>query len=84
MLDKFSALGYKTSFIRCNNGKEHIKDIEDLCNKNTIILELNASNTPEQNGVVERRIASLKQRGQAMMLAANFNKLAKRYYGARK
>src|SRR5210317_2162293 len=75
-------LGYKVKFIRADNAGENEKPLEDYCKKKGIILELTASNTPQLNGRVERRIAVNIQRANAQMYAAQFEQESREKYWA--
>jgi len=67
----------KIEFLRCDNAGENVVPLQKLADKYGFTLELTAPNTPQMNGVVERRIPVLTQKGHAMMLAARFTKDAK-------
>ena len=71
---KLRALGMTTKYLRCDNAGEHLKEMLALCDEFAMVLELTAPDTPQQNGVVERRIVILKQRALAMMIAADLVK----------
>jgi hypothetical protein len=60
-------------YLCCNNAGENVKALKGLCNEFNVIVEFTAPDTPQQNGVVERRIAVLTQRANAMMMAANLS-----------
>jgi hypothetical protein len=77
LITKLRASGMIPKYLRCDNAKEHLKDMESLCVEFTMILELTAPHTPQQNGVVERRFVVLKQRALAMMIAADLTKQAR-------
>lgn len=68
--------GHETKFIRCDGAGENIKHIKDLADETLIRLELTPRDTPQFNGVVERRIAVLKEMTRAMMMRAGLNKTA--------
>jgi hypothetical protein len=74
---KFKGSGYKIKFLPCDNAGENRQPLEGLCNKNGTVMEFPAPDTPQQNGVVERRIALLQQCTNVMLIVANFTKSAK-------
>ena len=73
VIEPLEAKGFKVEFIRADNAGENVKALEAMCKRKGITLELTAPDTPQQNGVVERRIAVLQRRGHASMVAADFN-----------
>ena len=74
LIVKLKALGMETKYLRCDNAGEHLKDMLALCEEFAMVLELTAPDTPQQNGVVERRFVILKQRALAMMIAPDLLK----------
>ena len=74
LVESLRAKDMKTLYLRCDNAGEHLKDMEALCEEFAMSLELTAPHTPQQNGVVERRIVILKQRALAMMIVADLTK----------
>jgi hypothetical protein len=64
---------YAVKYIRADNAGENEKPLMDYCREKGIELELTASNTPQLNGRVERRIAVITQRANAQMFAAGLN-----------
>jgi hypothetical protein len=70
IITNLRAMGLETKYLRCDNAGEHLKAMVALCEEFNMQLELTAPDTPQQNGVVERRIVILKQRALAMMIAA--------------
>jgi hypothetical protein len=57
ILVKFHGMGYKIEFLRCDNAGENTKPyLSVICNEYRTSKELTALDTPQQNGVVERRI----------------------------
>ena len=63
-------LGIKVSYLRCDNAGEHLEELQWLCNHFGITMEYTASNTPQQNGLVERQLATELRRANSMMEAA--------------
>ena len=62
--------GFKINYLRMDNAGEN-RNITDFCLKVGIQPELTAPNTPQHNGIVERRFATDLRRAQAMMEAAD-------------
>jgi hypothetical protein len=66
--------GFKVEFIWCDNGGENIlAALKEICGGGLgsgqfIQLEYTPRNTPQHNGVVERRFATVGQRALAMMM----------------
>ena len=77
ILEKFKVLNYKIEYIRCDNAGENKEPLGELFKEFGITMELTAPDTPQQNGVVERRIAILQQQANAMLIVANFTPKAK-------
>jgi transposase InsO family protein len=58
--------------LRTDRGREFLSDqFKDLCEKNGIRRQLTISNTPQQNGVAERRNRTLLDMVRSMMAQAN-------------
>ena len=70
-----STLNYKVKFLRCDNAGENIAT-EHVCKEEGlgVIFEYTAPNTPQQNGRVERRFATLYGRVRSMLNAARFSR----------
>jgi transposase InsO family protein len=64
-------------YLRCDNAGEHGAALKQICAQHGVILEMTAPNTPQQNGVVERKIVTDRTRAHAMMEAARLNDKAK-------
>ena len=62
--------GFRVKHLRFDNAGEH-QTIENFCLKLGIQPEGTAPNTPQHNGIVERRFATDLRRAQAMMEAAD-------------
>ena len=60
-----------TKYLRCDNAAENVKGLRELCQTNGIKLELTPPNSPQFNGVVERKFVTLRDRAHAMMLGAH-------------
>jgi hypothetical protein len=62
LLTKLRAMDMPTKYLHCDNVGEHLQDIMALCDEFDMVLELIAPGTPQQHGMVERRIVIVKQR----------------------
>ena len=58
-------------YLRCDNAGEH-NELISYCERNNIVLEKTAPNTPQHNGVVERSFATDLNYIRAMLFQANF------------
>ena len=54
-------------FLQCDNAGEHQDKLRAVCKKYGVMLALTASNTPQQNGIVARKIVTVKTRAHAMV-----------------
>ena len=65
--------GNQVKVIRCDNAGENLK-LKELCDKKqlNIKFKFTAPGTPQQNGVVERKFATLFGRARAMLNKAGF------------
>jgi hypothetical protein len=68
-LDYLNGLGHKVEALRCDNAGEHV-ELKNICDKKGIRLEYTSPNTPQQNGVIEKRIADDQQSCMAMLTCA--------------
>ncbi len=66
-------IGHPVKYIRCDGAGENEEPLKKLCNTYGIVMEKTAPDTPQQNGVVERRITLLRQRAHAQLLAAGLD-----------
>ncbi len=69
MIQKFidpHANEYQIKYLRCDNAGEN-QILKEICGKCGIKMEWTAPNTPQENGVVERGFAIVRQRAVAMM-----------------
>ena len=66
-------LNYPVQILRCDNAGENTAPLKQLCLEHGVRLEFTAPNTPQMNGIVERRIAVLITRANASMMAAGIN-----------
>jgi hypothetical protein len=71
--------GYEVKFLRCDNGGENISpELKGICegglgNGRFVQIEYTSRDTPQHNGIVERRFATDGQRALAMMLDRNWS-----------
>jgi hypothetical protein len=72
LVTQLKAKGCDTEYLRCDPGGEN-KSLEQFCEEQGITLEKTAANTPQQNGVVERKLTVMIQRAHAQMRASNFD-----------
>ena len=77
LIDKLKGMELKIEFLRCDNAGENQKGFEKLCEENGITIENTAPDTPQQNGVAERRISLLIQRANAAMRHAQLTNEAR-------
>ena len=80
-LDYLDGLGHKVEALRCDNAGEHV-ELKNICNKRGIRLEYTAPYTPQQNGVIEKRIADDQRSCMAMLTSARLTNKYKRYLRA--
>ena len=73
LLTKLKTAEYVTKFLRCDNAGENVSGLTKLCEKFNIQIEFTAPYTPQQNGIVERKFVTIRQRACAAMFAAKFN-----------
>ena len=59
--------------VRCNNAGEHQEEMHDACARYGTTIKCTAPYTPEFNGVVERKFATIGQRAHAMMRASGID-----------
>ena len=64
--------GFEMKYLRCDNAGENIKQLKEVAFKFGVELEFTAPNTPQFNGIVERRFAVLTEKAKAMLTAAKF------------
>ena len=72
LIINLKAKGHTVSYLRCDNAGEHQEKLQKICSQLGVQLEYVAPNTPQHNGVVERRFVTDRDRAMAMMTAANF------------
>ncbi|CAM9438182.1 unnamed protein product, partial [Chrysoparadoxa australica] len=66
------ARGEPVRYMRADNAGEHQGRLKDICRRYGVQIEFTASNTPQQNGVVERAIAAVRRQAVAMLEASDF------------
>ena len=62
-----------TKYMRCDNAGENAAGLKQVCDEFGIKMEFTAPNTPQLNGVVERKFVVIRDRGLAIMLGAGLN-----------
>jgi transposase InsO family protein len=65
--------GYAIKYLRCDNAGEHQKKLKKVCDSHGVEMEYTAPNTPQMNGVLERRIAVTARTTYAMLTGAKLN-----------
>ena len=71
LINQAKILGHEIRIVRCDNAGENVRHIQDIAKENNLKMEFTSPYTPQMNGVVERRIAVLKLRSQAMLNQAD-------------
>jgi hypothetical protein len=67
------ASGKPCQYLRCDNAGENAAFVQKICAEHDIlVLEMNAPNTLQMNGVVEWSFATSKDRAFATMYCAQF------------
>ena len=57
----------------CDNAGENIKGLSAMCDRLNITIEFTAPHTPQQNGMVERKFVTIRDRSVSAMLKAKFS-----------
>ena len=70
---KLFAANYVIEYLRCDNSGENLENLSFVCTKYGIQIEYMAPNTPQQNGVVERKFVTIRDRSCAAMINAKLN-----------
>lgn len=79
ILSQFNVLNKQVKYLRADNARENKKYVKELARKAKIQMEYTSTDTPQFNGVVKRRIETLKQRAMLMMNAANLTRSAQNF-----
>jgi hypothetical protein len=66
-LQWMKASGMRVKTVRCDNAKEQMAPLKDMCWANGVLVEYVAPYTPQQNGKVERRFPTDLKRANAML-----------------
>jgi len=66
-------MNHGVKIIRCDNAGENVKHVQGVTREFGLRVEFTSPYTPQMNGVVERRIAVLKLRSQAMLNQADLS-----------
>jgi transposase InsO family protein len=72
---KLKSANYILKKLRCDNGGENVKALTELCEKHGLAIEITAPYTPQQNGIVERKFATIRDRSSATMIKAKFSEI---------
>ena len=78
LVSQLLAAGFVTKYLRCDNAGENTKGLTTMCTKFNIQMEMTAPYTPQQNGMVERKFVTIRDRSCAAMTKA---KLTDEYQG---
>ena len=73
LIQQVKKLSHQVFIIRCDNAGENTRHIQDISRKYGLKVEFTSPYTPQMNGVVERRLAVLKLRSQAMLNQADLS-----------
>ena len=71
LIKNLKAQEYKVKFVRCDNAGENRTVLMKYLKNEGILREFTSPNTPQQNGVVERRFTTDRTRATAMLLSSN-------------
>ena len=69
LIDLLTAANFTVEYLRCDDAGEH-QAVETLCEKRGIKIEFTGANTPQRNGIVERRFLTDGERATAAMVSA--------------
>ena len=72
LVTELISAGYTTKYLRCDNAGENVKGLSAMCIKFNIQIEMTAPYTPQQNGMVERKFVTIRDRSCAAMTKASF------------
>ncbi len=75
-IDTLKGMGKTVNYLCCDNASEQGGKLSVLCKERSIQIEYTMPNTPQQNGVVERKIVTDRDRAFAMLLAAQLTEKA--------
>lgn len=73
LVTQLLAAGYLPKYLRCDNAGENTKGLTAMCTKFNITVEMTAPYTPQQNGMVERKFVTIRDRSCAAMTSARFS-----------
>ena len=59
-------------YLRCDNAGENMSNLQLVCHKYNVKMGYTAPNTPHQNGVVERKFVTIRDRSCAMTFNAQW------------
>jgi hypothetical protein len=72
-LQWMKAMGIRVKTVRCDNAKEQMAPLKDMCWANGVLVEYVAPCTPQQNGKVERQFPTDLKRTNAMLDTVQLN-----------
>jgi len=75
-LDELKGQGKNVKFLRCDNAPEHGTKLTTICKERGVTVEFTAPYTPQQNGVVERKIVMDCNQALAMLFGARLTESA--------
>ena len=75
-------IGYTVKFLRCDDAGEHGPKLVKVCEQHGITLEYTGRNTPQRNGIVERRFQTDGERATAALISAGIPPYIRNYIWA--
>jgi hypothetical protein len=72
-LQRMKAIGILVKTGRCDNAKEQMAPLKDMCWANGVLVEYVAPYTPQQNGKVERQFPTDLKRANSMLDMVQLN-----------
>ena len=78
ILTELTAAGLILKYLRCDNAGENIKGFSVMYEKCNILIKLTAPYTPQQNGMVKQKFATIQDWSCTAMTKAKFTE---KYHG---
>ena len=72
LVTKLISAGHTTKYLRCDNAGENVKGLSAMCIKFNFQIEMTAPYMPQQNGMVEQKFVTIRDRSCVAMTKANF------------
>ena len=72
LLQKRSSADYYIKYIHCNNARENTKGLTEVCDTLSIQTEFTAPYIQQQNGIVEQKFVTIRDRGSTAVPEARF------------